>query len=358
MNDIVRTDNHRGGRRSRDRGSRGERQFVNLLQENGIAAERISLSGSAGGKFAGDVLIPLLGVDRIAEVKTRASGFRQLYAWLAGRDLLALKADRADWLIVLHFKTFIEITAATALAKQHSGFADFRDPLRAPSGADALDKTRRQMMRKESKMTNTNLPAPIKDVIARLLQVAQETSGLGRLLKFNKGKYFTGDDEVSIGREKIAHVLSLARGWVKFVDGKVVQQEIGKVAEGYKQAVRNELGDLDESKWERDARGNPRDPWSEQMYLPMEDAETGEIAVFVTGSHGGKGAIRALLNVAGRNLDKGAPVIRLAVSSYRHRTFGRIETPDFPVVSWTGSSGVVEKPAVAEELNDEIPYTL
>jgi hypothetical protein len=134
----------------------------------------------------------------------------------------------------------------------------------------------------------------------------------------------------------------------KFVDGKVVQQEIGKVAEGYKQAVRNELGDLDESRWERDARGNPRDPWSEQMYLPMEDAETGEIAVFVTGSHGGKGAIRALLNVAGRNLDKG-PVIRLAVSSYRHRTFGRIETPDFPVVSWTGSSGVVEKPAVAEE---------
>jgi hypothetical protein len=62
--------------------------------------------------------------------------------------------------------------------------------------------------------------------------------------------------------------------------------------------------------------------------------------------------------VAGRNLDKGAPVIRLAVSSYRHRTFGRIETPpDFPVVSWTGG-GVVEKPTVAEELNDEIPYTL
>src|SRR5262249_8904966 len=114
---VSRKLNRRGGRRSRDKGSRGERQFVNHLQDNGIAAERIPLSGSAGGKFAGDVSIPLLGVDRIAEVKTRRNGFPTLYRWLDSRDLLALKADRADWLIVLPSQTSIEIAAAAEPAK-------------------------------------------------------------------------------------------------------------------------------------------------------------------------------------------------------------------------------------------------
>src|SRR5262249_44762432 len=131
---------------------------------------------------------------------------------------------------------------------------------------------------------------------------------------------------------------------------------IGKVAEGYKQPPRNDMGDLDESKWERDASGKPRDPWSEQFYLPMEDAETGDIVIFVTGSHGGKGAVRALLNVASRNLHKGTPVIRLAVGSYKHKTFGRIETPEFPVVNYIGGGIIVEKASVAEELNDEVPF--
>lgn len=44
-----------GGRRSRDKGNRAERAVVRFLQDRGFAAERIPLSGSAGGKFAGDI---------------------------------------------------------------------------------------------------------------------------------------------------------------------------------------------------------------------------------------------------------------------------------------------------------------
>ena len=39
------------------------------LQARGFAAERIPLSGSCGGRFVGDVTVPLLGRDRRAEVK-------------------------------------------------------------------------------------------------------------------------------------------------------------------------------------------------------------------------------------------------------------------------------------------------
>jgi hypothetical protein len=60
-----------GGRRSRDKGNRAERALVRALQDHGFAAERVPLSGAAGGKFAGDVTVPLMGLDRRVEVKCR-----------------------------------------------------------------------------------------------------------------------------------------------------------------------------------------------------------------------------------------------------------------------------------------------
>jgi hypothetical protein len=102
----------RGGRRSRDKGNRAERALVAVLQASGFAAERIPLSGSGGGRFSGDVSVPILGIDRRVEVKVRATGFRELYRWLASADLLVVKADRAAPLVVLPLRFAIEIAAA------------------------------------------------------------------------------------------------------------------------------------------------------------------------------------------------------------------------------------------------------
>jgi len=192
-----------------------------------------------------------------------------------------------------------------------------------------------------------------------MLQAAAETNSFGKLLKFTKGKYFTGDDEVAAGREMIAHVTQWARGWVKFVDSKPVEQRIGKVIEGFTMPAREDLGDNDEKKWEKDASGERRDPWARQFYLPMEDPETGEVLVFVTGSDGGCRAINTLCTRAARQLVKGPPIIKLGVSSYKHKTYGRIETPDFPIVSWAGLGGSSPIPnTTAVELDDEIPFNV
>lgn len=107
-----------GGRRSRDKGARGERAVVKFLQEHaGLAAERIPLSGSCGGRFAGDISVPLLGIDRTAEVKIRADGFRELYRWLEGRDLLIVRADRREPLVILPLRLAAEIAAAAERGK-------------------------------------------------------------------------------------------------------------------------------------------------------------------------------------------------------------------------------------------------
>jgi Holliday junction resolvase len=100
-----------GGRASREKGSRTERAVVRLLQERGLAAERVPLSGAARGRFGGDVSLPVLGVDRRVEVKCRGNGFRELYKWLDGADMLIVRADRRELLVVIPLKLAAEIAA-------------------------------------------------------------------------------------------------------------------------------------------------------------------------------------------------------------------------------------------------------
>jgi Holliday junction resolvase len=101
-----------GGRTSRQKGNRLERALVRALQDSGFAAERVPLSGAARGRFSGDVSVPLLGADRRVEVKCRGNGFRQLYAWLNGADLLIVRADRSEPLVVVPFRLAVEIAKA------------------------------------------------------------------------------------------------------------------------------------------------------------------------------------------------------------------------------------------------------
>jgi Holliday junction resolvase len=109
------------GRKSRDKGNRAERLLVRILQAHGLAAERIPLSGAAGGRFSGDVSVPLLGVDRRVEVKVRGHGFGQLYRWLDGADILVVRADRRQPLIVMPLNNLaVEIAVLAEKAKNDS----------------------------------------------------------------------------------------------------------------------------------------------------------------------------------------------------------------------------------------------
>jgi hypothetical protein len=190
-----------------------------------------------------------------------------------------------------------------------------------------------------------------------LVQAADELSGgsMGKILKFQKGKYYVADDEIAVNSGMIAHVTQLARGWVKFKGGELVDRRIGKVVDGFIVPERDELDATDNSQWETNDRGERRDPWVAQSYLPLENPETGELIVFVTGSAGGRSAIGALVKVGSHNLHKGQPVIQLGVRSYKHKQFGRIENPDFPVVGWTGATPNVSG-TVHPAFDDQIPF--
>jgi Holliday junction resolvase len=107
-----------GGRASRQKGNRTERAIVRMLQERGgLAAERVPLSGAARGRFGGDISVPLLGRDMRVEVKARGNGFRKIYAWLSTADLLVVRADRSEPLVVLPLRLALEIAREAEQAR-------------------------------------------------------------------------------------------------------------------------------------------------------------------------------------------------------------------------------------------------
>ena len=72
------------------------------------------LSGAVGGRFAGDIILPLMGRDLCVEVKARADGFRELYCGLNERDTLMVKADRQEPFVFLRMSLAAEIAKGAA----------------------------------------------------------------------------------------------------------------------------------------------------------------------------------------------------------------------------------------------------
>ena len=98
------------GRRSRDKGARTERAIAKVRRANGFAAAKVSRADQPGH----DIVLSLSGRDLCVEVKARANRFRDLYNWLVGRDILIVKADHKEPLVVLRMSLAAEIAKRAA----------------------------------------------------------------------------------------------------------------------------------------------------------------------------------------------------------------------------------------------------
>jgi hypothetical protein len=99
-----------GGRSPKRKGNGFEREVVAALQELGLAAERVPLSGSVKtSKFDHDISCPVRGVDRRLECKRRARAFATIDAMLASNYALIVRDDRSRPLVVMTLTTFAEL---------------------------------------------------------------------------------------------------------------------------------------------------------------------------------------------------------------------------------------------------------
>jgi hypothetical protein len=209
-----------------------------------------------------------------------------------------------------------------------------------------------------SELKTATALSPIENAAKAIAAAAQEEGAneLGTLLKYTKGHYIIGTDEIPMGTEYIAHVGHWVRGWVKFKGGSLVEHKVGRVADGFVVPEREELDETDQATWEKSPSGEPKDPWTKQSYLPLENIESGEIVTFVSGSHGGRQAISRLCSLAAKHLaTMGQPVIKLGTESYKHKSYGRTDKPVLHLVRWTSEGGAAPTSA-GDVMDDSIPF--
>jgi hypothetical protein len=214
------------------------------------------------------------------------------------------------------------------------------------------------MSTKISELKTATALSSLENTAKAIAAAAQEEGAneLGTLAKYAKGHYYIGTDEIPLGTEFIAHVQHWVRGYVKFKGGCLIEHKVGRVADGFVVPTREELDETDSATWEKSPSGEPKDPWSKQSYLPLENIETGEIVTFVSGSYGGRQAISKLCSQAARHLaTMGMPVIKLGTESYKHKAYGRTDKPVLHLVRWTSEGGAAPA-STAAVMDDSIPF--
>lgn len=195
------------------------------------------------------------------------------------------------------------------------------------------------------------------------------SSGLdGTFLKFSKGDWLIGKDrderEIN-GKELIADLGNLQLGWRKWDNKRIAEQHIGPVAESYIPPQRNALGDLDDTLWERDDKGNPIDPWVFGLYMRLIDPGTGEAFIWSATSGGAKKAVGKLTKEFSKqrksNPQQCTPVVKLETDAYQHPKYGRVKVPLLTVVDWRANDVTPALPAPdgsddANDMDDDIPF--
>jgi hypothetical protein len=206
-------------------------------------------------------------------------------------------------------------------------------------------------------ISKPNSSTALSTTASAIAAAAQEEGAneLGALLKYSKGHYFVGTEEIPLGTEFIAHVEHWVRGWVKFKGGSLIEHRVGRVTDGFAVPERDQLDEADQSKWELGPDKQPKDPWTKQSYLPFENPTTGEIVTFVSGSVGGRQAISKLCSQGAKHIDTvGMPVIKIGSENYKHKVYGRMDKPVFTVVRWVSEAG--DPVTTADAMNDDLPF--
>jgi Holliday junction resolvase len=105
------------GARHRQKGNRIERELVQRHKDIGVHAERYPLSGASRFRGSGhDIDIYALGSEEaplVVESKARKNGggFVQLEKWLGEYDVLMLRRNNADPLVLLPWRVWTQLLA-------------------------------------------------------------------------------------------------------------------------------------------------------------------------------------------------------------------------------------------------------
>jgi hypothetical protein len=165
---------------------------------------------------------------------------------------------------------------------------------------------------------------------------------IGKILKFHKDWGWTAaGDPMSEGVELVALMGTLVTGFEKWGGQKLLASRMRRVAEGIVPLIREDLGDLDEARWERDRAGKPKDPWQKTHRLTLVTPDKTHAFTFATTSDGGAKALGDLSREWDREMGKRPgtlPLVALEADSYEHKAYGRVKIPVFSVIRYVDAA--------------------
>jgi hypothetical protein len=169
----------------------------------------------------------------------------------------------------------------------------------------------------------------------RAIQSDVSTPSAAVIIKMDKaGHWVFGADQTEVEDDSLWAVnpFSFVHGFIAWGDGEVLGEKLTGVA--------NPLPELDPAPAASD-KG-----WEMQVGMTLaciNGEDEGMQARYTTTSVGGKKAVQALAVTIAEQVDKDptnpVPVVRLKKEHYQHKKYGRIYTPVFEVVRWTGLEG-------------------
>jgi hypothetical protein len=181
----------------------------------------------------------------------------------------------------------------------------------------------------------------------------------------NTGEYSAFDGSNVLDREFVAFMPRVTEGYTKF-HGKGERPDVVEscLGDGTPRVTRDELGDLDQSKWEYGLDNQPRDPWQKHMSLPLIACDdSGEIFQLVPRSPLARSSMEQLLGKykysPNRHLGL-LPVIKLGVrTKYIKRFKTDKPVPVLGITRWVTPDGkpkdqAAQSKAVSAEMDDEI----
>jgi hypothetical protein len=183
----------------------------------------------------------------------------------------------------------------------------------------------------------STLPAR-KTTADERLQALARSATADTLIKYNSGTWLIADVAVPDGTEFILLPEQVTHSWTHFSDKKVADEITAIVVDDedgdtelkrVRGKERNDLGHEDQTQWELDSSGKPKDPWSYGFGLPMTNRKTRALVVFRTASVGGMGAIGKEVAAYVSNKRLGHPIVTLSTGSYKNKKHGGYT--NFPV---------------------------
>lgn len=100
---------------SRQKGDAFEREVVHAFLAEDVEAQRVPLSGAAGGRFGGDIQAAICGVWQKHECKIRKRAWLDLYGWIEDNHALVIRRNAEpgkpvpDTLVVLRLDDYIRM---------------------------------------------------------------------------------------------------------------------------------------------------------------------------------------------------------------------------------------------------------